>query len=243
MRNLQSILFASLVLVGCGGESEDRADTRVQGSTSYRDATDRQPARPEPQPIEIELRVAGSGTLTGLESPECTIDGASGAFTGLFEGSGSIDESGAFVATSSQAEAVFTTPTASCEIPEVSMEVLTEVVLVAKLSNTQQNCQTYCGAKARSSAEASCEGSADEAGCRAEAESAYEASCTTACTGSTTRRITAEVVIDAQTNAALLADLNARALGVSGLGDLAVDFTFEYVREDGGDGAIVEEAP
>jgi hypothetical protein len=248
---LASITFvaAMVSLAGCAEESDEEAASSATGRLAYKDAatrSDGSPHRPESPPgqeIELDMRVAGSGTLSGLETPECTADGLAGNFTGLFTGTADVSDDGAYVAAFAESSARFSTPTASCEIPSVSIETLTQVVLVAKLENTSQNCQTYCQAKARRVAESECRVSTDAASCRAQAEAEYAASCQTQCTGSTTRRITAELVIDATTDAALLAELNARQLGVNGMGTVEADLTFEQIREDDGDGALVPESP
>jgi hypothetical protein len=233
-----SLVTLSLWLCACKVDDGGEATTSATGNIAYKDAEP-----PAAQPIQLDIHVAGSGTLSGLQTPECTADGATGDFSGLFTGSGEIRDDGTYVGAFSENQASFETPTAHCEIPDLSIDSLTEVVIVAKLQNTTQNCQSYCQAKASAAAESQCGTSAEAASCRADAEASYAASCQTQCTGSTTRRITAELVINATSNATLLADLNARQLGASGMGQIQGDLTFEYIREDGGDGDIVSESP
>ena len=241
-------LVAALGLTGCT-DAGDGALTTATGQATYKDAETASDGSPRPatppleQETEVTIRLAGSGTLRGLEAPECTADGAAGQFRGLYSGTGEIRDDGTYVASFVEGDASFTTPTASCEIPEVSIEALSEVVLVAKLENTTSNCESYCEAKARSVAESECGATATAASCRAEVQAEYVASCATRCTGSTTRRITAELVISATSNASLLADLNARQLGATGLGSIEADLRFEQIREDHGDGELVPEAP
>src|SRR4051812_42769990 len=161
--------FVSLIVVAClaachpGGNIPDNADTYTQGQCTYKDAEKKPdgqpqpPAQPEPQPddapMQVEVHVSGSGSLSGLTTPSCQLEGGSGQFKGLMSGEGEVDDNGGYFAGFVQSEGAFTTPSGSCEIPQLSIGALTEVVIVGKLKNTQKNCQTYCSAKARSWAE------------------------------------------------------------------------------------------
>lgn len=227
----------ALLISACGPSGETvEGDTQAEGQTQYKDAqTDdsgatQEPAKPRAQDMDVEIHMAGTGTLSGLQ-PECQLEGSGGQFTGLLQGTGQIDANGLYVAGFVTAEGLFTVPSGSCEIPELSIGTLTEVSVRALLENTTENCQTYCESKARSQAEAECQSQVDEASCRASVEASYSSSCQTSCSGSTTRRIVAEASLSAQA----LATLNAQALGLEGFGTLEADLTFDRIEEANGE--------
>jgi len=236
---------ALVTSAACTSEDDEvDGDTTARGVATYEDArTDssgqpQQPATPEPQPandpMRVEIRVEGMGTLDGLD-PQCSLDGLSGAFDGLYTGQGSVDDDGVYVAGFASSTATFETPT-GCEIPTLEIGTVTNVVVRGELSATTTNCQSYCSAKARSSAETECSGNNNEASCRATAESEYAASCQTQCT-TTNHRIVAET----QLSATAAAELSARNLSGAALGELFVDLTYDRIED--GSGNIVNESP
>jgi len=166
--------------------------------------------------------------------PECQLDQASGAFSGLYEGEAQIDD-GVYVATFASSEAAFETPS-GCTLPDLAIGTLTRVVLRAELSATTENCEAYCAAKARSEAEAECEGDPDQAACRADFAASYEASCETACSTST-HRIVARTALGVDT----LAALNASSITGTGLGTVQADLTFDHIED--ASGSTVDESP
>lgn len=232
-------VFAASVFAGCDTHDQyvpENADSYTQGDCQYADhegnpEPQATPApQPEDKPMEMEIRMSGMASLSGLK-PECTTGG--GNFTGLLEGKGKVNEDGSYFAGYVFGEGQFST--GSCSLPPVNVDTLGEVVVRAKLSNTQKNCQTYCETRARSYAESECGASSSQAACRAEAEAQYETTCTQRCTGTTTRRIVAE----ARLGLTALATLNARSLGVDGLGTIDANLTFDRIEEQ--DGSVVQE--
>lgn len=236
-----SILIALIGTLGCADPEPAEGDTQASGTCAYEDAeTDtagepKEPASPPPSDdLRVTIEVAGTGTLSGLE-PACEVEGATGGFTGLLEGSGEIDGNGTYVALLASNEATFTTPSGTCDIPELEIGSVTSVVVRGELTNTQTNCETYCESKARAAAEESCGADASAASCRTEFEGSYESTCTQECTTST-RTIVAETSLGLDAVAAI----NASGLTGSGLGEIEADLTFDHIEE--ADGTEVDEA-
>lgn len=226
-----------------GGSGNVDSDTTTRGESRYADSeTDqsgesKQPAAPPEQPASdpmlVEVSVEGTGDMSGLD-PECSLDGSTGSFDGLYFGEANLDDGGAYVAGMASSQASFQTPS-GCEIPELEISAVTEVVVRGTLSATTQNCETYCEAKARSYGESECDAGASE--CRAQAESEYQGSCETSCTSSTTHVIAAETRLSMEQTA----EVSARQLSGSALGELEVDLTFDHMETE--EGETVEEAP
>jgi hypothetical protein len=238
MRHATHIFIALLFTAGCDDSGAD-IDTTARGKATYDDArTDAggnpaQPASPPSQsssdPMRLTLMVSGTGEITGLE-PACALDGATGSFEGLFAGEASLDGDGAYLAALASGDAFFSTPS-GCDIPDVQISALTEVVVRGELSATTQNCETYCQARARAYGEGECGAEAGSATCRAEAEGEYSAACTTQCTASTTHSIVAETRLSTQA----VADLSARSLTGAALGEIEVDLSFDRMETAAGE--------
>lgn len=236
---LSGLFIAALlasVASGCKYSDDDQNDTQVQGECTQQDAsTDhagqpKEPSKPKAQPIEVSITVAGKGALSGLK-PECQLEGASGNFKGLLVGQGEIEDGGFYFAGLASSSGAFTTPSGSCEIPDLSVASVTEVVVKAKLENTSENCRSYCESKARAHAESECGASSTQASCRSAMEAEYTASCRQECTGTTTRRIVAETRL----GLAAIAQMNAQGFTGKGLGSLDADLTFEKIEESNGE--------
>jgi hypothetical protein len=235
---------AAAAVAACGDDAAD-ADTTARGQAVYRDAETNAAGEPQPaarcapqpshDPMLVEILVRGSGDLGDLD-PQCSLDGATGSFKGLFSGVATIDGDGAYVATLASADAFFETPS-GCEIPTIEIGAVTEVVIRGTLSATTQNCEAYCSAKARSYAEGECSGAGDQVACRAAAEGEYQASCGASCSAETTHVIAAEAAL----SASALAELNAAALTGAALGELSANLTFDYLADASGN--VVSEAP
>ena len=241
--NIRS-LIVSMALVcatACSGgtKSTDNTagDSDASGNAAYRDArTDHdgnaaEPSAPAPQedssPMKVELQLSGTGSNLNSVDPTCVLDGVGGSFTGSIVGTGTIDDSGAYTSVLAQQDGTFTTPSGACVLDEVDIATLTDVTVHAELQNTEPNCSTYCASSARADAEEQCGSDASDASCRADAEASAEASCKTECTGSTTRRI----VADAHLSASEVATMNAGALGLTGVGEVTADLTFDHTDE------------
>lgn len=246
MRFLNTLPLLALIACAGGDDTADAkdADTRAAGNTTYRDAetqpdgAGRSPMSPGPQPEDdpmwVEIAFEGTGDLS-LSDPSCDLTDL-GGFEGLYMGEATIDEDGAYVASFTEAEAEVMTPS-GCEIPELSVELITDVVVRGYLSATQENCDTYCAAYARAEAEEQCAGDSDEVSCRAEAEASYTASCDTTCTGSTTYAIVAETSL----GASAISDIALGELSGAALGTISADLTFDHIEDS--DGNEVDTAP
>lgn len=232
-------VVAATVFAGCDTHDQyvpENSDSYTQGDCAYADhqgnpQPQATPApQPEEKPMEMEIRMNGMASLSGLK-PECSAGG--GNFTGLLSGNGKINQGGSYFAGYVFSEGSFSS--GGCSLPPVNVDTLGEVVVRAKLSNTQKNCETYCETRARSYAESQCGTSSSQAACRAQVEAQYESTCTQRCTGTTTRRIVAE----ARLGLAAIAALNARSLGVNGLGTIDANLTFDRIEEQ--NGTVVQE--
>jgi hypothetical protein len=226
-----------LLLLACSGKSEEAGETQATGQSQWRDAetgpdgAEKFSGKPEPQPSSdpmwVSIDFEGTGELD-LGDPSCDLTGL-GSFEGLYEGEGTIDDDGVYVASFAEAEATVQTPS-GCEIPSLSVEVITDVVVTGYLSATQENCTSYCEASARAAAEERCAGDSDEVSCRAEVEGSYAASCETECV-STTHTIVAQSSLGVGS----LADITASSLSGAALGTLSVDLTFDHIEDQDGD--------
>ena len=225
---LASLTFTAAACGGSDDTGSDEADTSVEGKAIYRDAsTDhagnaRTAAAPPGQDAVITVEVRGTGDIDGLD-PQCSLDGASGAFEGVYAGEVSLDEGGLFAALMSSNTATFETP-AGCEIPTLTVGAVTEVVVHAELEATTANCDTFCEAHGRAEAEAECGATAEAASCRAAAEGQAQASCEVSC-ASETHHIVAEATLSADA----LAQINAAQLTGAALGELDIDLVFDQV--------------
>jgi len=229
MRNFH-ILFGILFtgsLAACATEGGDDADTstRVSGIGQYRDAeTDhdgdaQQAAAPAPQDAMIEVVVRGQGELPELE-PQCTLE-ASGEFQARYSGVATVDEDGVYLASLTAADGRVET-LGGCELPDLTVALISDVVIRVELDATVENCQTYCASSARADAEAACGADAEDAACRGDAEAEAEAACTTTCT-------TDDVAIAAESSlgASAVGSLDADALHAAALGELTANLTFD----------------
>jgi hypothetical protein len=227
-------ILASLTITAaaCGSDGEgtvnDEADTSVVGKAIYRDSSTDHAGNawagsaPPAQDADITIEVRGTGTLDGLE-PQCSLEGTSGAFEGVYAGEVSLDDAGLFASLVSSTTATFETPS-GCEIPTLTVGAVTEVVVRAELDATTANCNAVWEAHGRAEAEAECGATADAASCRTTAEADAQASCTASCAAET-HRIVAETTLSADA----LARLNASELSGAALGELDIDLVFDRV--------------
>lgn len=226
-------IVAILFVAACA--SDDGTDTtptsQVEGEMRYKDAatnadgTPHEAEQPPAQQALVTIEVRGTGTITGLESaPECALDAASGQFHALFDSTVSVNDSGAYVAGYGEGDARIET-LGGCEIPNLTVGVITDVVVRAQIEANTVNCNSYCEANARATAEAQCEGSQDQASCRGSAEATAMASCNTECT--TQREV---IVAEASLSASLLGELDFEALRAAAFGDFAADLTFDRME-------------
>lgn len=209
-------------------DGSGEADTEVAGAAVYRDATTdhdgnaREPAAPPAQEATITIVVEGSGEIPQID-PQCALDPA-GAFEAHFLGEMALSEDGAYLAAVGDGAVQIMTPS-GCEIPDLTVGVVTDVTIRAELAATTQNCQSYCQASARADAEAECGASASDAACRAQAEAEAEAACTTTCTTQTD-----VIVAEVSLGASALGELDADALRAAALGELHADLVFDHAE-------------
>lgn len=226
----------SLMLVACGGGGEGGGETNVTGQAVYRDAaTDHtgaqaEPAAPPAQGAKLSIVVEGSGDLPELD-PQCSLDTA-GFFEAHYLGTLNLSDDSVYASSFGSAAGEIVTPS-GCEIPELTVGVITDVRIRAELAATTQNCETYCAAAARAQGEETCGATASSATCRVEAEASGQAACTTTCTTNTH-------VIVAETSlvASLFGDLDGEALQAAALGDFTADLTFDRMEDQ--DGNVLE---
>ena len=230
---MRILILLTLLALGCG---EADGETSATGAATYEDAettregSSAEPASPEDgTEMTVVLEVDGSGDFS-ISDPQCSLSGASGAVEGLYEGEGTVDGDGVYVASFASTNATFETPD-GCEVPEVEVSAVTGISVVATIENTSSQCTTYCESKARSYGEAECAAAQDEATCRAEAEAEYQGSCETTCTDPQTRGITARTSL----GAGALAGLAVGSLSGAALGELEVDLTFDHLEDEDGE--------
>lgn len=225
--SLVTLLFA----VGCGGDGGKTGTTgsELSGTSTYRDAetnsdgTQREPASPPAQDAEIYLLVKGTGQIPNVD-PQCATDPA-GAFEARYLSTATISPGEAYVAAFGSSDAQITTPS-GCEIPDLTVGVVTDVVVRAELTINTQNCDTYCEAHARAEAEAECGASPAAAQCRSAAEAEVTSQCTTTCT-TQANVIAAEISL----GAGALGSLDATKLRGAAFGELSADLTFDHLED------------
>lgn len=224
------LIFACAV--GCGGTDGGKTGettTELSGTSTYRDAeTDhdgnaRSPSAPPAQTADVRLVVRGDGQIPTVD-PACATDPL-GKFEAHYLSAASFSGDDGYVAAFGSSSAELVTPS-GCAIPELTVGVITEVVVRAELDVTTQNCQTYCEAHARAEAEAQCGASPAAAQCRGEAEAAATGQCTTTCT-TQANTIVAEVSLGANA----LGTLDATKLRGAAFGELSADLTFDRMED------------
>ncbi|MBA3395337.1 MAG: hypothetical protein H0T89_21995 [Deltaproteobacteria bacterium] len=224
MRSYLYLLTAAAL--GCTDDGGSEGTAAVSGAAVYRDSatahdgTPRQASSPPAQDAKLTLVVKGNATIPQVD-PQCATDPV-GRFEARYAGTMDIGSDGAYLTALAAGEIV--TPS-GCEIPELTVGVVTDIVLRAELTATTQNCQTYCEASARADAEASCGASASAAACRSSAESSAAASCMTTCT-SQTRKIVAETSIGAGS----LGQVDASALRAATFADVEARMVFDIIE-------------
>lgn len=230
---MQRISFAFLLastLLACTSDGD--SNTSVTGQAVYRDAaTDhsgvqQQPATPPPQSASVSIVVKGTGQIPQID-PKCALD-PSGAFEAHYASTMNMANGSAYTSQVASGSGVIQTPS-GCAIPDLTVSLVTDVVIRGELSITTQNCQTFCEANARADAEAQCGANASEASCRAQAESQLAGQCQTTCT-TKAHAIVAEVSL----GAALLGNIDADALRAAALGDLHANLTFDHLEDANG---------
>lgn len=217
-----------IVVVGCTTDGGD-AGTEVSGTAVYRDAeTDQagvpiQAAAPPPQSARISILVKGSGQIPEID-PQCALDPA-GMFEAHYLGTLAMSDGNVYAATVASGSGELQTPS-GCAIPNLTVGVITDIVVRGELAANTTNCETFCSASARADAEAQCGASASTAECRAQYEAQASAQCTQTCT-TTASNIVAEVSLAAS----LLGNIDADALRAAALGELHADLTFDHTED------------
>jgi hypothetical protein len=227
-RMSRTSLSLCLLLVACTSESD--SSSTITGNAVYRDATtdhsgaSASPSTPPPQSARVTITIKGTGQIPQVD-PQCALDPA-GSFEAHYLSTMNMADGSAY--TAAIASGTITTPS-GCTIPNLTVGVVTDVVVRGELAINTQNCTTFCEANARADAEAECGTSASAASCRAAAESEASAQCQTTCT-TKAHAIVAEVSL----MAALFGDLDADALRAAALGDLSANLTFDHLEDASG---------
>jgi hypothetical protein len=226
---IASVLFVAACTSDDGGTGTTPT-SQVEGEMRYKDAatnvdgSPREPSEPPAQQALVTVEVRGTGTITGLEGTQCALESASGQFHALFDSTVQLGDGGIYAAGYGEGDARVET-LGGCEIPNLTIGLITDVVVRAEIEATTANCSTYCEANARATAEAQCQGSQDQASCRSTAEASASASCNTECT--TQRDV---IVAEASLSASLLGELDFEALRAAAFGDFAADLTFDRME-------------
>lgn len=224
LRNHLTIVFASILTVGCT-DGESTTGSHLTGSATYRDAaTDhvgasREAATPPPQSARVSVLVKGTGQIPHID-PQCALDPA-GRFEAHYLSTMTVTDGNAYSATVAEGSGQLKTPS-GCAIPELTVGVITDVVIRGELAINTTNCETYCQATARADAEAQCGATASAAACRAQYEAQAMAQCQTTCTTQAHA-----IVAETSLSASLLGDLDADALRAAALGELTANLTFD----------------
>lgn len=234
MRHTSFLTVLSLSLFAACAADDDQTPTtptsQVEGEMRYKDAATsadgsaREAEAPPAQQALVTVEVRGTGTIGGLEATECALEAASGQFQALFDSTVQVDDGGVYAAGYGEGDARIET-LGGCEIPNLTVGVITDVVVRAELEANTVNCQSYCDANARATAEAQCQGAQDQVACRGSAETTASASCNTECT--TQREV---IVAEASLSASLLGELDVEALRAAAFGDFAADLTFDRME-------------
>jgi hypothetical protein len=215
---------------GCTSESEDTAS--LSGSATYRDAaTDhdgatKPAATPPAQSARVSIVVKGTGTIPEID-PQCALDPA-GQFEAHYLSTMSVTGDEVYSASVAEGSGQIQTPS-GCAIRNLTVGLITDVVVRGELSINTTNCETFCSARARADGEAQCGASASAATCRAQYEAQASAQCQTTCT-TKAHAIVAEVSLAAS----LLGDLDANALRAAALGELTANLTFDHLEDADG---------
>lgn len=225
-------LLASTLTFGCTSENEGETTARLSGSAAYRDATTdhdgatRPAATPEGQNARVSIVVKGTGTIPEVD-PQCALDPA-GQFEAHYLSTTTVTDNDIYTATVAETNGQIQTPS-GCTIPDLTVGLITDIVVRAELAINTTNCETFCSARARADAEAQCGASASSATCRAEYETQASTQCQTTCT-TNAHAIVAEVSLAAS----LLDDLDADALRAAALGELTANLTFDHLEDSDG---------
>lgn len=234
MRNRYlTLVTAALLVPACAGDdSTSSSASALSGTATYRDATTThdgapsEPATPPPQNADVQVVIKGTGEIPTVD-PQCALDPA-GAFEAHYASTLEMGDGSVYTAT--VANGALQTPS-GCAIPDLTVALITDVVVRAELAINTQNCSTFCDARARADAEAQCGATASSATCRADYETTASASCTQTCT-TQAHAIVAEVSLATS----LFGNLDADALRAAALGDISADLTFTRLEDaDGND--------
>ena len=226
---LSKLTFVSLFVAACGGGGDGEATSEVTGAATYRDAqTDKQGSPQEPATPSGQMRIfvtlEGEGTMPQID-PQCSLDPA-GQFEARYTGTAQLSEDAAYAALFGESTAQLVTPS-GCEIPDLTVGVITDIRVRGELTATAQNCETYCAAEARAEAEQTCGASPSAAECRTNAEATGQAQCMTTCSPETH-----VIVAETSIAAGALGNLDADALRAAAFGDFQADLVFDRTEEN-----------
>lgn len=223
LRSNLTFLTITLLVAACTSDGDGQASAQLTGSAVYRDARTThdgaaaEPAAPPAQSAHVSVVIKGTGQISDLD-PQCTLDPA-GAFEAHYLST--LDMTDGNIYAAAIARGTIQTPS-GCTIPDLTVGVVTDIVVRGELAINTTNCDTFCSARARAQGEAECGATASSATCRAEYEADAAAACTTTCTTKASK-IRAEVSLAGS----LVGDIDADGLRAATFGDLSADLTFD----------------
>jgi len=226
-----TLLVVSTLTFGCTTD-EGETSAQLSGTAVYRDATTdhsgatKPAATPPPQSARITVVVKGTGQIPEVD-PQCALDPA-GSFEAHYLSTMTVSDGNVYSSSIAEGSGQIQTPS-GCTIPNLTVGVITDVVVRGELAINTTNCESYCQARARADAEAQCGTSATSATCRTQHEGSATAQCQTTCT-TKAHAIVAEVSLAAS----LLGDIDAQSLEAAALGELEANLTFDHLEDVSG---------
>lgn len=223
LRSNLTFLAMTLFVAACTGDGEGQASAALSGNAVYRDAqtthdgATAEPAAPPAQTAKVSVVIKGTGQIPNVD-PKCSLDPA-GAFEAHYLSTLDMNDGSVYAAT--LASGNLQTPS-GCAIPDLTVGVVTDIVVRGELEVNTTNCDTFCSARARAEGETECGATATAATCRAAYEADAAASCKTTCT-TRASKIRAEVSLAGS----LVGDIDADGLRAAAFGDLSADLTFD----------------
>jgi len=165
--------------------------------------------------------IKGTGQTPNID-PKCALDPA-GSFEAHYLSTLAMSGDSIYAASIASGSGTIQTPS-GCTIPDLTVGVITDVVVRGELTVNQTNCETFCSARARAEGESQCGATASSASCRTQYEASASAQCTQTCTTKASK-----IIAEVSLAASLLGDLDADALRAAAFGDLAADLTFDQM--------------
>ncbi|HEY5921437.1 MAG TPA: hypothetical protein VIV11_07190 [Kofleriaceae bacterium] len=183
-------------------------------------------ATPPAQNANLSIVIKGTGTIPEID-PKCALDPI-GQFEAHYLSTTSVSDGEIYTASVAEGSGRIQTPS-GCAIPNLTVGLITDVIVRGELTINTTNCDTFCTAQARADGEAQCGATASAAQCRAQYEAQATAQCQTTCT-TQAHAIVAEMSLAA----ALFGELDAETLRAAALGELTANLTFDHLEDANG---------